>query len=91
MDQEMDEDNTPISSRNNTQSMIIEETFITTRTNTQQTDQNMDEDEYESLIKSRNNTQQSTQEINENGETNGNVGNQDIKVVSMKFFFFLFG
>src|SRR5687767_9625469 len=87
MDQEMNEDNTPASSRNNTQSMIIEETLITTRTNTQQTDQNMDEDEYETLTKSRNSTQQTNQDINENGENNGDVRNQD-NIVVWKIFFF---
>ncbi|CAI2186869.1 4124_t:CDS:2 [Funneliformis geosporum] len=67
MDQEMDEYKTPTASRNNTQNMVID---VMSRNNTQQTDQNMIDDEYESLNESRNNTQQTNQELDENGEDN---------------------
>ncbi|CAG8534915.1 14129_t:CDS:2 [Funneliformis caledonium] len=72
----MDECKTPTSSRNNTQNMIID---VMSRNNTQQTDQNMDDDEYESLNKSRNNTQQTNQELDENGEDYDDVGNQEVE------------
>ncbi|GES79769.1 CGI-121-domain-containing protein [Rhizophagus clarus] len=67
MDQEMDEYKTPMSSRNSTQNMILEdEMSIMTRSNTQQTDQDMDEYRNETLFCS----QQTDQETIENYEDN---------------------
>lgn len=66
MDQEMDEYKTPTSSRNNTQSMVLEdELFIMSRNSTQRTDQDMDD---ETPFSSQNNTQQTDQGMIENYE-----------------------
>ncbi|RGB42458.1 hypothetical protein C1646_662239 [Rhizophagus diaphanus] len=75
-DQEMDEYDeykTPSSSRNNTQSMILEDDlFIMSQNSTQRTDQDMDEYGDETPFSSQNNTQQTDQGMIENYEEENN-------------------